>query len=212
MTPEQFLSKWLPQAAEWLNVHPEALRMKDDLESVIHYFNDEAGRCVIEEKIHIDNWGEEMIRKYKKYGSFAKSDFDEAIERMAKHHEDDHIEASPFCLPSPIKYGNDFGIKRPDKSDNPTPHLDFANATRKPIGDGYTQITVPLKFDPDASKESVKELRDILKRPDKKSYLVSGSPESKFEFTLEEYEEALKNRERKASEERMREFDDEFLK
>jgi len=37
--------------------------MKDDLESVIHYFNDEAGRCVIEEKVHIDNWGEEMIRR-----------------------------------------------------------------------------------------------------------------------------------------------------
>lgn len=35
MTPEQFLKKWIPQAAEWLNVHPESLRMKDDLEAVL---------------------------------------------------------------------------------------------------------------------------------------------------------------------------------
>ena len=53
MTPEQFLNKWLPQAAEWLNVYPEALRMKDDLEAVIRAFNDEAGRCIVEENI---NW------------------------------------------------------------------------------------------------------------------------------------------------------------
>lgn len=186
MTPEQFLKKWVEPAARGLKVLPEKLAMKDDLEAVIRSFNDEAGRTIIEEKIgHIDNWGEEMIRRYKKDGSFAESDFEEAIERMAKHHEDDHIEASPFCLPSPIRYGNDFGIKRPDKSDNPTPHLDFANATRKPIGDGYTQITVPLKFDPDASKESVKELRDILKRPDNK-IKIDNTPRQALRDILEE--------------------------
>jgi len=62
MTPEQFLNKWLPVAEHVFK--DTKLTMKDDLEAVIRAFNDEAGRTIIEEKIgHIDNWGEEMIRK-----------------------------------------------------------------------------------------------------------------------------------------------------
>lgn len=219
MTPEQFLKKWVEPAARGLKVLPEKLAMKDDLEAVIRAENQalqnvidrqaEDLRC-FENQGH--NWGEEMIRKSNpnwiqqatrgmrpelfdiesrfipdcpdKDGSFVKSDFEEALNRMAKHHEasiipedlrqNDHVEDSPFCFPNFIKYGNDFGIKRPGK----------------PL----------LIVDCDHPPETLT----------RKSYSISGSPESKSEFTLEEYEEALKNRERKASEERMREFDEDF--
>jgi len=63
MIPEEFLNKWLPVVEHTLKVTGKTM-FTNDLEALIKYFNDEAGRCIIEEKIgHIDNWGEEMIRR-----------------------------------------------------------------------------------------------------------------------------------------------------
>jgi hypothetical protein len=73
MTPEQFLKKWLPVAEHVFK--DMKLTMKDDLEAVIHYFNDEAGRCIIDEKIgHIDN--EEMVRKSSPNGEWVDRTWD----------------------------------------------------------------------------------------------------------------------------------------
>jgi len=70
MTPEQFLKKWLPVAEHVFK--DMKLTMKDDLEAVIRTENQslqnvidrqaEDLRC-FENQGHIDNWGEEMIRR-----------------------------------------------------------------------------------------------------------------------------------------------------
>ena len=129
MTPEDFLKKWVEPAARGLKVLPENLRMKDDLEAVIRAENQalqniidrqaEDLRC-FENQGHIDNWGEEMIHKSNWIQQATRGyrpetfDIDSRFAPDVLDEQDDHIEASPFCFPSPIKYGNDFGIKRPD--------------------------------------------------------------------------------------------------
>ncbi len=171
MTPEDFLKKWVEPAARGLKVLPENLRMKDDLEAVIRAYQDvidkqaEDLRC-FENQGHIDNFGEEMIRKSDDWSPFVSRkkgaelckwphgtsspevfdieprfipdthdgikhyqdtpypflivDYRDTIDVVRKPEipeallQDDHIEASPFCLPSFAKYKNDFGIKRPD--------------------------------------------------------------------------------------------------
>ena len=136
MTPEQFLKKWLPVAEHVFK--DMKLTMKDDLEAVIRAYQNVIDRQA------------EDLRCFENQG----------------HIESDHVTDSPFCFPNFIKYGNDFGIKRPD-----TPRLDFDNATREPIGDtGYTAITVPLNFD----------------RPDNSIKSESGG----YELTHDEYQEA----------------------
>ena len=226
MTPEDFLKKWVEPAARGLKVLPENLRMKDDLEAVIRAYQDvidkqaEDLRC-FENQGHIDNFGEEMIRKSDDWSPFVSRkkgaelckwphgtsspevldieprlipdahddikdccypdipypfpiiDYRDTIDVVRKSEipgvlrQDDHIEASPFCLPSFAKYKNDFGIKRPDK-------LTILGTK----GESPASININMPG----------------------------------HLTEEEYQEALKNRERKASEERMREFDDEFLR
>jgi len=104
-----------------------------------------------------------------------------------------------------------YPLYQPDRQDDPTPHLDFDNATRNPIGDGYTAITVPLKFDSEASKDSVKELKDILKRPDS-AIKIDNTPRQALRDILEEMDRPGNEQKNSLSdwEERMRDFDDDF--